>query len=95
MLFTSKVTKRGQTTLPTKIREFLHAKPGDTLEYKVIEDSVVLQVKKPDINETLQKYLGAFGQATAQTTEEALKKDRTKRGWDDTDLDLFEAWAKE
>lgn len=95
MLFTSKLTKRGQTTLPAKVRKLLCVKPGDTLEYKVSENSIVLQVKKPDINDTLQKYLGVFGQANVQTAAEALEEARIKRGWDEADLELFEAWSKE
>ncbi len=60
-----------------------------------IQNGVVSQVKKPDVSETLQKYLGVFGQASAQTSEEALKEARVERGWDDANLDLFKVWAKE
>jgi len=40
----SKVTSKGQTTIPGKIREALRIKPGDRLEYAVEGGQVVLRV---------------------------------------------------
>ena len=86
---TSKVTERGQTTLPVRVRETLNAKPGDTLEYEILEDSVVIRVKRPDIRAVLAKYRGAFGASTATTKEEAIKEFRALRDWDETDEIIF------
>lgn len=41
----SKVTAKGQTTIPKEIREVLHAGPGDTLVYEVQPNGAV-QVRK-------------------------------------------------
>ncbi len=41
----SVLTSKGQTTIPAKIRKALHLKAGDTLEYYVQGDSVVVHPK--------------------------------------------------
>jgi antitoxin PrlF len=38
----SKVTSKGQTTIPKEIRDTLHAAAGDTLAYEVQENGAVL-----------------------------------------------------
>lgn len=95
MEHTSKLTRRGQTTLPAKVREALHAKPGDTLEYELTETGVVLRVKKPAVEGVLEAFVGAFGKANSKTEEDAWQETRRARGWDDGDAELFEAWAEE
>ena len=40
----STVTKKGQTTLPSKLRQALHLKPGDKLSYEIEGDRVTLRV---------------------------------------------------
>ena len=40
----SKVTSKGQTTIPAKVREALRIKPGDKLEYVVQGDHVIVRV---------------------------------------------------
>lgn len=95
MEHTSKLTRRGQTTLPAKIREALHAKPGDTLEYEVTEKGVMVRVKKPAIEDTLGAFVGVFGKATAKTEEDAIERTREARGWDDEDAAVFKTWAEE
>jgi AbrB family looped-hinge helix DNA binding protein len=101
MSLTSKVTEQGQTILPKKVREVLHAKPGDTLEYEVTQQGVLVRVRQshqtkiPDISKTLQTYRGVFGKGGAQSSDEALKEQRDRRGWDAQDAELFKAWADE
>lgn len=90
----SKLTERGQTTVPTDIRQLLHAKPGDTLEYDVTEQGVILRVKQANIDDVLNKHLGAFG-GEAQNEEETIRRQREARGWDENDAQLFEDWADE
>ncbi len=86
---TSKVTQRGQTTLPVKVRETLNAKPGDTLEYEILDDGVLVRVKQPDIRAVLAQFRGAFGPSTAKTKKEAIKEFRALRDWDETDEIIF------
>jgi AbrB family looped-hinge helix DNA binding protein len=40
----STVTRKGQTTIPGKIRKALRIKPGDTLEYVVDGDHATIRV---------------------------------------------------
>lgn len=40
----STVTRKGQTTIPGKIRKALRIKPGDTLEYAVEGDRAIIRV---------------------------------------------------
>jgi AbrB family looped-hinge helix DNA binding protein len=40
----STVTKKGQTTLPSRVRRALNMKPGDKLVYELEEKSVVVRV---------------------------------------------------
>jgi AbrB family looped-hinge helix DNA binding protein len=40
----STVTRKGQTTIPGKIRKALRIKPGDTLEYVVNGDHATIRV---------------------------------------------------
>jgi antitoxin PrlF len=40
----SKVTSKGQTTIPRKIRKALRIKPGDKLEYLVEGDHATIRV---------------------------------------------------
>lgn len=47
----SVITRKGQTTIPKEIREFLKLKPNDKLFYIVEEDRVVLKPIHGDILE--------------------------------------------
>jgi antitoxin PrlF len=44
MMMHSRVTSKGQTTIPGKIRKALRIKPGDTLEYVVEGDRATIRV---------------------------------------------------
>lgn len=39
---TSTVTSKGQTTIPKEIRDYLHLKPGDRVEFVMDEDGRVV-----------------------------------------------------
>lgn len=38
----SKLTSKAQTTIPQSVRRALQLKPGDELEYQIIDDHVIL-----------------------------------------------------
>jgi len=44
---TSRITSKGQTTIPRAIREKLSLKPGDVLVYELEEDEVRLRKQTP------------------------------------------------
>ena len=95
MTYASKLTERGQTTLPSGVREILGAKPGDTLEYETTAQGVLLRVKRPALEQILQRFGGQYGPSTASSRESVLEQSRVERGWDEGDAALFEAWAAE
>ena len=93
--FTSKVTQRGQTTLPARVREALKIRPGDTLEYELGEKGVQVKVKRMSIWEALERVGGSWGASTATTPEEALAEFRALRGRDEEDQDVLDRWVAE
>lgn len=42
----SRITSKGQTTIPAQVREFLKLKPGDMVDYKFGEGCVVIEKKR-------------------------------------------------
>lgn len=87
MASTSKITERGQTTIPTRIRKQLRAKVGDTLEYEVTPHGVTIRVKKPDIRLVLAKYSERLGSAPEA---DLVAEQRERREWDALDVQLLE-----
>ena len=95
MTVTSKITKRGQTTLPAEVRKRLRASAGDTLEYELTEEGVLLRVKQPDLGKVLEDYLGVFGGNDYADESDAINRSREARGWVEDDEALFDTWIKE
>ncbi len=63
----SKVSGKGQVTLPKKVRETLKAKPGSTVVYEIKETTVTLRRMEPiDL---------AFHEALSGTLQEWLTKE--------------------
>jgi AbrB family looped-hinge helix DNA binding protein len=47
----SKITAKGQTTLPAEIRAALGVTPGDRLRYRTLSDGSVVIEKAPDLSD--------------------------------------------
>lgn len=62
MLATTRITSKGQITVPTAIRERLGVKPGDTLVYDISGENVVLK--------RLDPFDAAYHLAVAETLDE-------------------------
>lgn len=76
----SLITSKGQTTIPIKIRDYLHLKPGDRVDF-VIEDNgrVVLEPATLDFKE-LEGILHRPGSKAVSTEEmKAAIKERFKK----------------
>jgi antitoxin PrlF len=43
----SRISEKGQVTIPKKVRESLHAEPGDFLEYEVQGNVVMIRRVEP------------------------------------------------
>ena len=46
-MFVSKISSKGQVTIPKKVREVLRANPGDWIEYEVRDNTVVMRKPEP------------------------------------------------
>ena len=46
-MLVSKISGKGQVTLPKKVRESLRASPGDLIEYEVQDDVVLVRRADP------------------------------------------------
>jgi AbrB family looped-hinge helix DNA binding protein len=64
----SKVSVKGQTTIPRKVRERLGLKTGDTLRYRLIDSGVLLD--KAPANRTDDPFL-AFSEWSDEADENA------------------------
>lgn len=69
---TSILSQNGQTTIPAKVREFLHIGPSDKLVYQFEGDRVFLE---PAVSSTDALY-GAFNANRKPPTKEELRAAR-------------------
>jgi AbrB family looped-hinge helix DNA binding protein len=85
-MIASKVTKRGQTTLPRQIRNALQIQPGQSLVYEVREDEVILKAH-PGV-------LASYGSlSSGKKTEIDLKNARKHAREEWTDHSSYEGVA--
>ena len=47
MLYQSRLSSKGQVTIPSEVRKRLHLEPGDTVIYEVEEERAVLRRAEP------------------------------------------------
>jgi len=79
----STVTKKGQTTIPGKIRKALQIKPGDRLEYMVEGDHATIRVHPGtrSLKGVLASKKGkkmSFGEIREAATRAALSRAGTR-----------------
>ncbi len=65
-----KLSKKGQVTIPKKIRDILGLKRGDTVEFILQDGNCILRKKKVV---SLDKWIGALGEGK---TDEIIKEMR-------------------
>jgi AbrB family looped-hinge helix DNA binding protein len=64
MVITSKITSKGQVTVPLKVRKELGIEPGDSISYEVHEESAVIRrIPKVDIEwaKSIENTLSEWG----------------------------------
>jgi antitoxin PrlF len=69
MGYQSKITSKGQTTIPQEVRDYLKLKPGDRVQYVFNGGSVVMIPKNRSIAD-LAGILGAPPRGAGATLEE-------------------------
>ena len=68
---TFKLTEKYQVTIPKKVREFLHLKKGDCIEYKIDNEKVILHKISQADNEYLKHLDSLLVEWSSYEDEEA------------------------
>lgn len=77
---TSTVTSKGQTTIPKEIREHLHLKPGDRVEFVTDEDGrVVVLAANVDVAELAGMLKPPAKPVTLEDMAQAVRKRGSRR----------------
>lgn len=74
----SKITTKGQVTIPQKLRRLLGVRPGDKILFEANDDGKVI-IKKLDNRVSLAGYLRK--QITRQASDQEIA-DAIKHGWE-------------
>ena len=72
-----KITTRGQITLPKKIRDHLHVKPGDQLDFSVDENGVV---SVSPVTDSVKDVKGCLPKPNKPVTVEHMTEISRQRG---------------
>ncbi len=70
---TSRVTSRGQTTIPSKIRKSVGIKPGDILMFIANGDRVIMKKIEPRTDEYLESISETLNEWSSPEDEEAWR----------------------
>jgi AbrB family looped-hinge helix DNA binding protein len=69
---TSTLSQNGQTTIPAKVREFLHVGPSDKLLYRIDEGKIILEAA----SSSTEALYGSFKSGVKAPTKEELRAAR-------------------
>lgn len=73
------ITSKGQTTIPKEIRQYLHLKPGDRVDFVVEEDGkVILEAATADLSELEGMLYRPGMKAVSEAEMKAAVKKRFK-----------------
>ena len=75
----STITSKGQTTVPKEVRERLHLRAGDRLEFVILDDAVVLRAASRDVRDLKGFLPKPKKAATIEQMNAAIRK-RAARG---------------
>lgn len=70
----TRITSKGQVTIPKHVRERLGIRPGDELEF--IEEDGVFKLRKRIDPEVFRKYLGFLKELAGQDSDELVREMR-------------------
>jgi AbrB family looped-hinge helix DNA binding protein len=69
----SKVSTKGQATIPREVREHLDVRPGDSVVFEIIDDQVVIRKARPIDMDFLRFQEHAFSEWLSEADEEAYR----------------------
>ena len=72
-MVTSKVSVKGQSTIPGEIRKFLGLKAGDTIGFEIIENRVMIRKLQPLDAAFLRLASESFSDWNAPEADEAFR----------------------
>ena len=78
-MYKTKVTKKGQITLPNEYREKLDLSTGSVVVVDLKKDSILVQKPKADLE-------GLFGAWSDMTDKEVKRIKSIWRGWNEKDI---------
>jgi AbrB family looped-hinge helix DNA binding protein len=70
----TRVTTKGQVTIPKEVRERLGIRPGDELEFT--EENGVFRVRKHVAPEVFKKYRGYLKELAGQNSDDLVREMR-------------------
>lgn len=70
----SKITSKGQVTIPKRVRERLGVRPGDELEF--VEDTVGVRILKHLAESPFAKWHGYLGHLAGRSSDELVQEMR-------------------
>ena len=72
-MVTSKVSVKGQSTIPGEIRKFLGLKAGDTIGFEIVDNKVVIRKLQPLDAAFLRLATESFSDWNAPEADEAFR----------------------
>jgi len=72
-MVTSKISVKGQSTIPGEIRKFLGLKAGDTIGFEIVDDRVVIRKLQPLDAAFLRLASESFSDWNAPEADEAFR----------------------
>ncbi|GEM_PF-1498782 len=75
----SRITKKGQVTIPKKIRDILGIKPNDIGIFTIKEGSILFTVKKGNILNAHRKKNNKAVDVDSSKVRELMKKDMAEK----------------
>ncbi|MBM3943529.1 MAG: AbrB/MazE/SpoVT family DNA-binding domain-containing protein [SAR202 cluster bacterium] len=72
----TRVTSKGQVTIPKEVRERLGLRPGDEVEF--IEEDGTYRLQKRVVPQVLQKYRGYLKEWAGQDSDKLVQEMRGK-----------------
>jgi len=79
-MVTSTLTRKGQTTIPLKVRKHLRLRPGDKIEFVIQRDgTVVVTPKNIDVRELRALLAPARRRLTIEQMDEGIRSRFARR----------------